>query len=393
VTNNNANAGIWESARSAIIEGDAAALERLLNENSELLRKQHPPPYVTKGPGPNYQKGDARSIIAREHHFESWEDFEEYAEARKREGSAVARFEAAVDAIIAGDASTLERLLREDPELIRARSTRRHHATLLHYLGSNGIEGFREKTPKNAVEITEMLLKAGCEVDAEADMYGGGATTLGLVATSIHPELAGVQEELMQCLLDHGAAIDHPRAGGNDDTILRSCLYNGRPRAAEFLVARGAYLDLETAAGVGRIDIVKSFFNEDGSVKSNATKRQMEAAFTWACMYNRKEIIVFLLEQGVNVGAQGSEGETGLHWAAHAGNLEIVELLLAHQAPFELKNSYGGTVLGQALWSAFNAPQPQHLAIVETLIAAGAKVKPDWKQWIEKLRAREGANS
>src|SRR5262245_9688461 len=209
------NTEIWESAQNAVIDGDVAALDRLLRAHSELLREHHPPPYVPKGPGPNYQEGDAKSIIAREHHFENWEQFEKHVEVRKREGSGVARFEAAVDAVIAGDASTLKRLLREDPELIRARSTRRHNSTLLHYLGSNGIEGFREKTPKNAVEIGEILLEAGAEVDSEADMYGGGATTLGLVATSIHPELAGVQEALMQCLLDHGAAIDHQRGGGN----------------------------------------------------------------------------------------------------------------------------------------------------------------------------------
>jgi Ankyrin repeats (3 copies) len=385
--------GVWESAQNAVIDGDAAMLERLLREHPELLREQQPPPYVPKGPGPNYQKNDARSIIAREHHFESWEEFEEYVEARDRDGSTVAKFEAAVDAVIAGDSATLIQLLREDPELIRARSTRRHHATLLHYLGANGIEGFREKTPKNAVEIAEILLDAGAEVDAEADMYGGGATTLGLVATSIHPELAGVQEELMQCLLDEGAVIDNPSGGGNQDAAVSACLHNGRPRAAEFLAARGAHLTLETAAGVGLLDVVKSFFKEDGSLKPNATREQMEAGFTWACMYDRKEIVGFLLERGVDLAAQGSEGETGLHWAAHSGNLDIVKLLLARKAPLEVKNVYGGTVLGQALWSAFNAPKPQHLEIVETLIAAGAKVESDWLQWIEKLRAAKGASS
>src|SRR5262249_37025716 len=156
-------------------------------------------------------------------------------------------------------------------------------------------------------------------------------------------------------------------------------LHNGRPKAAEFLAAHGAHLGLETSAGVGWLDVVKSFFNTDGSLKPNATKRQMEAGFTGACMYDREEIVGFLVDEGVNMGAQGSEGETGLHWAVHAGNLEIVKLLLAHNAPLEVKNIYGGTVLGQALWSAFNAPKPKHLEVVETLIAAGAKLEPDWQ--------------
>src|SRR5439155_21757545 len=168
--------------------------------------------------------------------------------------SAVARFESAVDAVIAGDVATLQRLLRDRPELVRARSTRSHHSTLLHYVGANGVEGFRQKTPSNAVEILNILLDAGAEVDAPADMYGGGSTTLGLVATSIHPELAGAQIALLETLLNRGATID---TGGRGAVI--GCLHNGRGAAAEFLASRGARLDVEGAAGVGRLDLVERF--------------------------------------------------------------------------------------------------------------------------------------
>jgi hypothetical protein len=88
-----------------------------------------------------------------------------------------------VDAVVAGDADTLTHLLNQNPELIHVRSMRTHHATLLHYVGANGVEGWRQRTPKNAVRIAEILLDAGSEVDAAADMYHGGCTTLGLVAT------------------------------------------------------------------------------------------------------------------------------------------------------------------------------------------------------------------
>src|SRR5428012_13463 len=50
----------------------------------------------------------------------------------------------------------------------------------LHYCGANGVEGYRQKTPKNIVEIARMLLEAGADVDAGADVYGSGCTTLGL---------------------------------------------------------------------------------------------------------------------------------------------------------------------------------------------------------------------
>ena len=70
-------------------------------------------------------------------------------------------------------------------------------------------------------------------------------------------------------------APDHARG-----SLVNACLANGRPNAAEFLGRRGARLDLDEAAGVGRLDIVKSFFNEDGSLKGDATKAQMESGWT-----------------------------------------------------------------------------------------------------------------
>ena len=71
----------------------------------------------------------------------------------RRTGSPVARFEVAADAIVAGKIRTLQRLLREDPKLARARSMREHRSTLLHYVSANGVEDFRQKTPKNIVDV------------------------------------------------------------------------------------------------------------------------------------------------------------------------------------------------------------------------------------------------
>ena len=140
--------------------------------------------------------------------------------------SPVSRFEGAADAIASGDVATLKRLLREDPKLIRAKSTREHGAMLLHYVSANGVEIYRQKTPKNIVGITKVLLDAGAEIDARADVYGGGCTTLHLAATSIHPVRAGVLEELLQLLLDRGADIELASVDG--------CLGNGRPDGARF---------------------------------------------------------------------------------------------------------------------------------------------------------------
>src|SRR4029453_6856066 len=160
-----------------------------------------------------------------------------------------------VDAIVSGDLATLENLLRENPELVRTRSTREHRSTLLHYVSANGVEDFRQKTPNNIIEITKLLLNAGADVNAESAAYGGRSTTLGLTATSWHPENAGVQLPLMDVLINEGAIIDGPDGGSE----VNGCLHNGRGEAAEFFASRGARLDLEGAARRAPLDVGKSF--------------------------------------------------------------------------------------------------------------------------------------
>src|SRR5512138_3540695 len=170
---------IWQAAERALEGGDVATLERLLREHEPILRKGPARTSWLGGLRPDFSAGDVKTIVARNHEFDSWDEFAAFEREWRRRGSPVAQFEAAVDAIVTGDVRTLSRLLRERPELIRMRSTRKHHSTLLHYVGANGVEGFRQRTPKNALEVATLLLDAGAEVDANADMYGG-STTVGL---------------------------------------------------------------------------------------------------------------------------------------------------------------------------------------------------------------------
>ena len=371
---------LWESAEYALLAGDVSTLDRLLRENTQLFREQRPPSYGSGGLAPDYSGGDARSVIVRNHHFESWAVFAEYLEALRQKSSPVALFEAAVDAIVTGDVATLRRLLRGNPELVRARSTRAHHATLLHYAGSNGVEYFRQKTPKNIVKIAEILLDSGADVDAPADMYGGGSTTLGLAATSIHPFAAGVLEPLIAVLLEHGAAVDAP--GGR--SVVNACLANGRLRGAEFMAEHGARLDLQGAAGVGRLDLVRRFFKQDGSLKTSAMRAQMNYAFAWACEYGRTGVVDFLLQRGMQIDAKlPHHGQTGLHWAASNAHVDTVKLLLDRQAPVDAEDeTWANTPLGWALYGwghqRSGDARERYYEVVALLVAAGAVVKPDW---------------
>ena len=145
---------VWTRAEKAVVDGDVATLDALIARHGDMLRTGPVQSSWWGGLAPNYSKGDARAIIARAHDFESWDQFAAFADAMKDARSPVAQFEAAVDAIIVGDIATLEGLLSANPSLVRARSTRKHHSTLLHYVGSNGVEGFRQRTPSTPFEPT-----------------------------------------------------------------------------------------------------------------------------------------------------------------------------------------------------------------------------------------------
>jgi hypothetical protein len=374
---------IWRLAEQAIVDGDVATLDALLRDHGQMLRTGPVQSTWWGGLAPDYSEGDARSIITREHHFENMDQFAAYAESLKDGNSPITRFEAAVDAIVAGDVPTLEGLLQAHPDLIRARSTRKHHSTLLHYVGANGVEGFRQRTPPNAVKVAEVLLDAGADIDAMAGMYGG-SDTLGLVATSIHPVTAGVQDELMAFLLSRGASVGNEKGPAAWSNLMNASHANGRPAAAEFLAKRADTLDLEAAAGVGRLDLVKNFFNVDGTLTGGATETQMKDGFTWACEYGRTEVVDFLLQKGMDVGAKlRHHGQTGLHWAAYGGHADTVRVLLARKAPVNAKDdTFGGTALGWAIYAwgggGPHAGSSRYYDVVGLLVAAGATVEEDW---------------
>jgi hypothetical protein len=303
-------------------------------------------------------------------------------------------FEEAATAVLRGDASGLKALLRLHPELTKQRSSLPHHATLLHFIADNGVESVDRypddgaaplhRYPANAVEMLDILLAAGADVNATADFYGGGATTLGLVATSIHPARAGVQLLLLERLLAAGAQIDASDAAGNRQRAVVGCLANGRPEAAAWLAGHGALLDLEAAAGVGRLDVVESYFDGDGKLKDAAAWVQLGPGLVWASEYGHVGVMDFLMDRGVDP-REAVNGVYALDMAVCGGHLPAIRLLIQRGAPLESQNRYGGTPLGMAfyvlgqrdavhIWPASNVDD---LVVIGELVRAGAEGGPE----------------
>jgi ankyrin repeat protein len=304
---------------------------------------------------------DAQVVVAHEYGFENWADLAEFTDVVRRDGS-VDRFETAVEAVVSGDVTALRSMLRQNPDLVRARSTRRHHATLLHYVGANGVEGGRQKTPENAIEVATILLDGGAEVDALADMYEAKCTTMSVLVSSSHPAEAGLQAALAEILLDYGAALDGP--GSKWQSALMTALAFGYLTTAEMLARRGAPLDsIAAVAGLGWLEATARLL-------PLAESQSKHVAFAVAAQHGHADIVRLLLDAGEDPNRYNPDGyhshSTPLHQAVWSNHEDVVRLLVERGARLNIQDTvYHGTPLDWAIYGG-------RTAIAEYLRAQGA---------------------
>jgi hypothetical protein len=363
-------------------DGDPGAIEFVKTKHPRFLRPDVP--WLPK----NLPEAELRSTalelahmqlaVARWYDFQNWAALAEYVGAVTEENSPVHQFESAVEAVINGDLASLESLLRENPELVRARSTRVthfdppvHRATLLHYVAANGVEGYRQKTPKNAVEVAKMLLRTGAEADALADMYGGQCTTMSMLVSSCHPAEAGVQVALVDTLVDFGAAVES-RGAGEWTSPLMTALAFGYLGGAEALVRRGARVNnIAAAAGLGRLADARQLL-------ATSSGEDRHRAFALAAQHGHSEIVRLLLDAGEDANRYNPKGNhshsTPLHQAVWSGHDAVVRLLVEQGARLDIKDTiYDGTPLG---WAEYGG----RAEIADYLRAQGGKTAKEMAQ-------------
>ena len=268
--------------------------------------------------GARFTLADAQFLIAGAHGFENWAEFAESSRAnheRISSGSERPGIRGSVDAVVTGDIATLESLLRQQPDLVRARSARIHRATLLHYVAANGVEDFRQKTPPNAVAVARVLLEAGAEVDAIANTYGGGKaqTTMNLLVSSTHPAEPGFRERSSRLC----STSAQPSTGWKTTRHpLMTALAFGYGEAARSVgETRSQNRQYHRRSRSRPEDLVRSFVVDRETLKPgvrlvappwlglrNDPAAHIELAFVWACKFGRTPVVEFLLGQGLDPG-------------------------------------------------------------------------------------------
>ncbi len=140
----------------------------------------------------DFSQLQAQLSVAKEYGYPSWDSI-------PADASVAADFEQAVDWLMHGEHRLLASRLKDTPALATRTSAYGHRATLLHYLGANGVETQRQVCPYNAVMLAELLIEHGADINARANIYGG-STALMLIESSAHPAAAGVTDALVKTL-------------------------------------------------------------------------------------------------------------------------------------------------------------------------------------------------
>ncbi len=137
-----------------------------------------------------FSRSDAEITIARQYGYASFAEIPDI--------KIDALFERSVDVMLSGRLDELKHLIEDDPKLINQKSNYGHGASLIHYLGNNGVELYRQVVPYQLADILEYLLNRGADPNSTMNVYGGEFTMIALFSSSIHPKEAGIDKEVME---------------------------------------------------------------------------------------------------------------------------------------------------------------------------------------------------
>lgn len=261
-----------------------------------------------------------------------------------------ASFREAVSAIDTGDLAKLERLIAANPALVSER-LESPGAWLRDTVG-NALDGFFRRPyllwfvaedpvrngtlPKNIAAIARAIIESARR-ESTSSLQEQLDYALTLVSWSWIARQQGVQIELIDVLVDAGAAID-----GNPN----NALVNRNVDAARHLVERGATVTLATALCLERWD-------DADRLLPSASEDQKRFSFVLAALNGKADALGRMITAGADLNAPSADlypHGSPLHHAVSSGSLEAVQVLVEAGADLNAKDTaWNGTPLGWAL--------------------------------------------
>jgi ankyrin repeat protein len=248
-----------------------------------------------------------------------------------------------VDVIESGDVTEVERLLDEHPAWLHYRDP---------HLSWRPID---VAVRNDHIELVERLIHRGAEVDAH-DQWG---------RTPLHWAGEGLALAAAIVLVDHGANVRTKDAGGGTPLIEAAGRYG--PEAGpfvDFLLERGASLDLYTALALERGEEARRILSEDPDAVAKTVLPEVLLRQVIG-LISLKTIPLTIAEsrsrRALDASGKGVDYATAVR-AAVLEEMDLIDTLIARgalQYP-----SY------DALYDAFELPDPM---VAERLLEAGAE--------------------
>ncbi|XP_077145843.1 ankyrin repeat domain-containing protein 6 isoform X1 [Ranitomeya variabilis] len=180
---------------------------------------------------------------------------------------------------------------------------------------------------KGHVNVVQILLKAGCDLNVQDDGQ----------QTALHRAAVVGNSDILAMLIQEGCALDRQDKDGN--TALHEAAWHGFSHSVKLLVKAGANVLAKSKAGNTPLHL--------------------------ACQNGHSQSCRFLLLAGSRADLKNQAGDTCLHVAARYNHLSVIRILLSAFCSVNEKNQAGDTPLHVA--AALN-----HRKLIKVLLEAGA---------------------